>query len=260
MDLPLLKWLYTKVQRSTFIEALERRDANDSLVGKRFIGSVAILTWLHTHSCLDLASGPDQKLIADAAIVDSHLHTLKWLCSKGYELELDNNTMNDLQHVVEPANLLSTFAARNGHLSMVNFLHEQGVSFQQARRAAAQSGSVPLMRYLIEQNIEEWDASGLSSLQSLLFSAGVRGHISMMAFLRQQGALWPQQLWKRNVMTDIGKSCWPLAALLWALANGCPLGEWPVGLCDELVACEYAEEVEWLHAHGAPCGADCPAR
>eukprot|EP00953_Heterococcus_sp_UTEX-ZZ885_P014569 8247-Heterococcus_DN1.PRE.1 len=168
VDLPLLKWLYTKVQSATFKEALQHRDANVSLVGKRFVSSIAILTWLHTHRCLNLDEAADQKLIADAAIVDGHLHTLKWICSKGHELDYD--TMNDLQHEAEPALEVSNYAARNGHLNIVQFMHEQECQFHQLRRAAAQSGSVPLMRYLIEQNIGEWGASGRYSLQAALCS------------------------------------------------------------------------------------------
>jgi hypothetical protein len=140
VDLPLLKWLYTKkVQRATFKEALQRRDANGSFVGKWFVSSVAILTWLHTHSCLDLDSVEDQKLIADAAIVDGHLYALKWICSNGYELHDDD--IYDLQHEATPVTWLSNYAARNGHLNIVQFMHEQECQFHQLlvlqRRVAA---------------------------------------------------------------------------------------------------------------------------
>jgi hypothetical protein len=112
-------------------------------VGKRFVGSVAILTWLHTRHCLNLDRAADQKLIGDAAVVDGHLHTLKWICSKGYEL--DEDTLNDLQHEAEPALELSNYAARNGHLNIVKFYTSKGSSFTdfvvlQRRVAAFPSG------------------------------------------------------------------------------------------------------------------------
>jgi hypothetical protein len=46
-----------------------------------------------------------------------------------------------------------------------------------------------------------------------------------------------------------------------AVAAGCRQGDWPSGLCSELLAVGYSAEVDWLHSSGtAQCGADCEAR
>jgi hypothetical protein len=85
-----------------------------------------------------------------------------------------------------------------------------------------------------------------------------------VAYLIEQGAQWPQQLWRRgtSVPGDLGAvSYWALPALQYAIAAGCQLGAWPIGLCDELIANNYAEEVEWLHLlETPPCGAGCTAK
>jgi hypothetical protein len=92
----------------------------------------------------------------------------------------------------------------------------------------------------------------------------LQGHVDMIAYLIEQGAQWPEQLWQRDTRTagDYGAvSCWALPALQYAVAAGRQLGEWPVGLCDELIANNYAEEVEWLHTlEVPPCSADCTAK
>jgi hypothetical protein len=78
----------------------------------------------------------------------------------------------------------------------------------------------------------------------------MQGNVEMVAYLIEQGAQWPQQLWQRDTATagPYGTvSCWALPALQYAIAAGSQLGAWPVGLCDELIAKNYAEEVEWLH-------------
>jgi hypothetical protein len=52
-----------------------------------------------------------------------------------------------------------------------------------------------------------------------------------------------------------------IASAAVAVAAGCQLGEWPVGLCEELKANNCAEEVEWLHTlETPPCGNNCTAR
>jgi hypothetical protein len=54
--------------------------------------------------------------------------------------------------------------------------------------------------------------------------AGTLGHVDVVAYLIEQGAQWPQQLWQRDPNTDdpYGTvSCWALPALQYAIAAGC---------------------------------------
>jgi hypothetical protein len=97
-----------------------------------------------------------------------------------------------------------------------------------------------------------------------VLSVHTQGNVEMVANLIEQGAQWPQQLWQRDTDTagPYGTvSSWALPALQYAVAAGCQFGNWPVGLCDELIANNYAEEVKWLHMlEVPPCGSDCTAK
>eukprot|EP00953_Heterococcus_sp_UTEX-ZZ885_P035647 18388-Heterococcus_DN1.PRE.2 len=91
----------------------------------------------------------------------------------------------------------------------------------------------------------------------------MQGHVEMITYLLEQGAEWPQQLWQQDTTKGPygAASCWALPALQHAVAAGCQLGAWPLGLCDELLASNFAEEIGWLHTlDSPPCGAHCTAR
>jgi hypothetical protein len=53
-----------------------------------------------------------------------------------------------------------------------------------------------------------------------------QGNVEMVAFLIEQSAEWPEQLWQRDTATDdpYGTvSCWALPALQYAIAADCEL-------------------------------------
>jgi hypothetical protein len=128
---------------------------------------------------------------------------------------------------------------------------------------------VQLVVSLVEQGIGPWhpvDGAGLlveRFIETCLHSAAFNDNNELVSFLIEQAAPWPEQLWQQVPAADAfgNVSCWALPALKYAVAAGCQLGAWPVGLCDELIARIYAEEVEWLHTLEAPpCGASCCAK
>jgi hypothetical protein len=270
-NLFLLKWLFIRgVTRATFADALN--SYHMSPVGQSFVGSIAILAWLHSTELLRLDELEQQQYAVNAAIAGGHTGTVQWLRAK--VAHFTETTVRDLELLDVRA---STQAARSGHYDMVKLLHEQSLAtdgFASTMSAdAVESGSLQLLAYLIEQGIGSWHPVGDDGvavenfLENCVQIAGLRGHAELLPLLREQlreqGAQWPEQLWQREIAADAFSvvSCWALPALQCAIAAGCPLGAWPVGLCDELIANNYAEEVEWLHTlEMPPCGANCTAK
>jgi hypothetical protein len=225
------------------------------------VAATAVFAWLHNAKYIDLALAYNQQILADAAIIGGHLGTLQWLCRKGYALVITEveHEQNDVYS--------SSLAVRFGHHSMVQYLLENGVGLMpDVRREAVLGGSVQMLRFLVERSIGSWSADDDCSLEQLLSVAGQHGHTAAMTYLLEQGAQWPQQLWS---LAGSGEAAaphsavllWALPALQYAVTVGRPLGNWPFGLCSDLVASEHGQEVEWLHTlQDAPCGADCMER
>jgi hypothetical protein len=199
------------------------------------------------------------------------VRTVQWICSKaGPGFVFDESQVFWDGELVYPM----TLALRGGHCGIVQLMHDRSIHFlSTTRREAAKSGSVQLLALLKQLDLKSWTGregedlhleTYSESLEECLCVAGQCGHTDVVAYLVAHGAQWPQQLWQRDAdeAGQLGEaSCWALPALQYAIAAGCQLGEWPIGLCDELIANNYADEVEWLHTLEAPpCGASCSAK
>jgi hypothetical protein len=107
----------------------------------------------------------------------------------------------------------------------------------------------------------------------VLCQAGESGRVSVLRWLREQGATWPE-----SFLNAQDSSCWSIAAIQWALANGSTWLQWR---CQDLAPQEYycaidgeltgaahndseckqelcdkrkaAQLFAWAHEHGCPC-------
>jgi hypothetical protein len=210
--------------------------------------STLVLSYMQVNGLLDEDGG---RYIAQYAARLGHLPLLKWLHQQGYEIDSDETGQ----------------AAEGGHLAALQYLHEtvQCSLDDDGLYEAKDKGHVDIMRYYKAAGVGAWSAVALA--EKLEF-AGFNGHLAAAQWLRSLGAEWPAKLWEYDHYTTNAQgrratpaTCWNLNTLQWAISSGCPWGEpWPYGVCTKLVACHYDEEVEWAHANGCPCPADCLAR
>jgi hypothetical protein len=85
----------------------------------------------------------------------------------------------------------SSVAVRNGHLDMLKLLHSAGLELMpDIRTEAARNGSVPIMQYLVQHSIGGPEQM-TDIMDRCLVTAGYHGHVSIMQYLRGQGAQWP---------------------------------------------------------------------
>jgi hypothetical protein len=117
-----------------------------------------------------------------------------------------------------------------------------------------------MLEHGIEANLDQWGSAERTN--ELLDMAGQQGHLEIVQWLRvKQNAEWPSSLWQmfhwHNGEHHI--NCWPSNTMAYAIEHGCAWGVWPQSVCCDL-ALGRRPAVDWAHAHGCPCGADCPMR
>jgi hypothetical protein len=253
-SLPTLQWAHQRGGMTALRNA--QRQSLFKAAGNS--GHVQLLAWCRATAALWPTDLTERSILITAAAKHNRLSLLKWLHAVGH----------DLQKV--PGALV--VAAANSHYEVFSFLHENGCTLrpQQDPRDspdahAALAGNLKILRYIRQQQPQRWTVPLLSRM---IQYAGMAGHADVVEYLRRHRAPWPSTLWHADVESQgtsaaadgIKSSCWGLPALKYAVTAGCPWGAWRFGLCCELIACGYEAEVEWAHANGCPCGADCPAR
>jgi hypothetical protein len=250
-SLPVLQWAQqrsgstalSKAQRLALIRAAGRG------------GHVQLLAWSRATAVLWPANNVEQALLITSAAEKNCVSLLNWLHALGH----------DLQSV--PGAVI--IAAANSHYEALRFLCENGCTLgvhpdprDSPDVQAALAGSLNILKCIRQQQPQRWNAQ---LLFHMIQCAGMAGHAHIVQYLHEQGASWPDRLWHADMehqgsIVGLKSSCWGLPTLKYAVTAGCPWGAWRFGLCCELNACGYEAEVEWGHANGCPCGADCPAR
>jgi hypothetical protein len=236
-DTATLDWLCkTDAELERFQTALQEEDdgwwAEPSLNR-----SVHALAWLQQHEMLTIAAA---RRLNIAAALAGQTACVKYL------------------YRIHPSCRVSAhYAAKSGNVDLVKFMIDSGSTVvADADYMAVCSGSVDMLIYLQSIGHCDWDQHALNQHLRL---AGADGHVEVAKWLREQGAEWPDKLWRYGDHPQ-ETYCWLLPTLQYAVENGCPWGDWPFGVCVELCVNHFVEEVEWAHANGCPCGDDCPAR
>eukprot|EP00953_Heterococcus_sp_UTEX-ZZ885_P016647 9351-Heterococcus_DN1.PRE.3 len=105
----------------------------------------------------------------------------------------------------------------------------------------------------LQQNSERpWTAAEMTSM---LDTAGKRGELVALRWLRNCGAEWPSNFYSFYSSSDEIEDHWDKDAAMWALANGCTWGDWQ---CEQLKQ-DVSEDADvavffaWAHEHGCPC-------
>jgi hypothetical protein len=156
---------------------------------------------------------------------------------------------------------------------------------QGAALVAAAAADVQTLQWIVEADQQPWSAARLSAL---LIVAGQSDNVPVATWLREQGAEWPRSFLQPAVLV-ISKDavvqetllsnapllqhytntnddeepvvvCWSQSTIQWALANGCPWGEWDSDTC--IAVCSQPnilqtpaaqQRITWAHAAGCPC-------
>jgi hypothetical protein len=107
------------------------------------------------------------------------------------------------------------WAALNGHVDTLRWLHEHGCPWEadEICIAAAESGSLDVLKYL-QQHLDAIDLNA-AMLTEMLNVAGRYNKLAAAQWLRQRGAEWPAVLGLGD------EDLWPEEALTWAQAEGC---------------------------------------
>lgn len=157
--------------------------------------------------------------------------------------------------------LAIAFAARGGHLEMVQWMREQGSRWRaHTCRYAARGGHLPVLQWLRAQGCP-WDASTCAS-------AALGGHLELLMWAREHQCPWNAQTCRWAA--EHGH----LDTLKWSMEQGCPLDtsvwtaaakggrldvlvqarEWGIslsnGVCRAAAQGGQLEVLLWLREHG----------
>jgi hypothetical protein len=189
-------------------------------------GHLDVVRYVHEQGCTLAAS------VSKGAAGGGHLSTLRYLHEQGCPWSSD----------------ACAEAARGGHLKVLRYLHEQGCSWDAAAcneaayssqletvrylhehgcpwdavracELAAASGSVDIIKYIVEQDSLVFTAAQLTKM---LNATGPNDELEAAQWLRQQGAQWPAVLVYNNHHWEHSTTwAWHGETLEWARQQGC---------------------------------------
>jgi hypothetical protein len=178
---------------------------------------------------------------------------------------------------------LTFFACQRDDLDLLKWLHAHRcpVDVERGSVEPVYSENIEMLEFLCSVT-PQWS---YKHLQELLYIAGRAQRFTSAQWLREVGAAWPDSFYLIASQHIRGvNACWSVAAVKWALSNGCSWGDWQCSkLNPESFACiasydtrrrdggqEYNEQFcecgdwycmkrnaidlfEWAHESGCPC-------
>eukprot|EP00953_Heterococcus_sp_UTEX-ZZ885_P030275 16003-Heterococcus_DN1.PRE.3 len=163
-------------------------------------------------------------------------------------------------------------AARSDNLELLKWLHKVGCPWDvvHVMQAAARHYTACMLRWL-HSLTKPWSAE---IAKKVMWCAAQAGTTDTLKFVRSTGVEWPSRFYEE----PFGR-CWPVRAVLTALADGCAWGEWKCAdLAPDLFYCiseggthkdddcipycdrKYAVELfAWAHQNGCPCTCEADA-
>jgi hypothetical protein len=198
-----------------------------------------LLKWLHTHD-----RAWDAKTCSWAAF-KGRLDMLQWAREQG--CPWDKKTCSN--------------AAWQCHLHILQWARANGCPWNRIRvlELAAHWAGVDMLEWLQHNSGEPWSDEDKAKM---LARSGRSFSPAAMKWLRDRGAAWPSSFvatfFSSNKETSV---CWTVPNLKWALANGCPWGEWQ---CQQFAPNLYTvpqavnkknaiEVFAWAHKNGCSC-------
>jgi len=164
------------------------------------------------------------KTLFQAAAYNGNLEVLKWGQSSGYELD----TMLEMGDIAD--------VARNGHLEVVKYLRQLGISWdEETCAAAAEGGHLELLKWA-RLNQCPWNSWTCTN-------AAAGGQLELLKWARVNQCPWDEMTCTHAAASG------HLELLKWARVNQCP---WDVMTCAEAAANGHLEFLKWLRANQCP--------
>lgn len=163
--------------------------------------------------------------------------------------------------------LLTVFAARNGHIHILEWAHERGCPWGvDTFRSAARGGNIAVMQWLLDNNCS-WDASTCASaamggyLEALQWAkenecpwdentcknSALKGHLDMLQWAREKQCPWDKKTCENAALGG------HLDVLQWAHSQCCP---WSEKVCSNAALGGHLEVLMWARAQGCPWNED----
>jgi hypothetical protein len=239
-DLAMLQWVVGQQQEWTVLSVVALGEGAAAAAD-----SIEKITWL----CQRL---PDKGFalrwsFAVATCKRGAVETLQWLVSSNFWF---NN-----------ATYAAAASAANQLAALRYLVEDVGCPWDATavRKAAVKLDSAEMLKWASSADVAVWTTAQLSEL---LANACQKNKLRAAAWLKAAGAEWPT----RFFYTDpyFRSTVWPLRAMRWARANGCPWGAWDHTMCASICSSSLYRELQerqatqeamlWAHAAGCPCG------
>eukprot|EP00953_Heterococcus_sp_UTEX-ZZ885_P004847 3098-Heterococcus_DN1.PRE.2 len=226
-----------------------------TLAGAAASGDVQKMMRLHTEKGCELGNSNANALTWAAK--GGSVEAMRWLRQQGCQYDLIevhaaaayNGHLNVLQFlhedgctVPDPPHASATtcceHAASRGHINVLRWLHKHGWPYGEVCAYAANGGSVPVMQYLKEQ--------GLVFNEETMSNAAAACHLHMCQYLRSVGCPWDAAAC--TAATAAVRSRSNLEVLRWLHESGCPWDVEAVNVAAstglrsmEIIQCLWAE-------------------
>ena len=187
-------------------------------IGAARHGRVDMLEWMN--NCY-----PSSFYMTDAKVAATHgqLDALKWFHAHDeYGLHFDPS--------------YCATAARGGHLSVIQWLKENGCPWNESSCAnAAYGGHLPVLQWLRDNGCP-WDESSCAN-------AAHGGHLSVLQWCHAHGCPWYEFTCANAAFNG------NLPMIQWCRANGC---SWCESTCASAAESGHLALLQWCHANGCP--------
>jgi uncharacterized membrane protein YgcG len=183
-----------------------------------------------------------------ASIKCGAVESLKWFVSESSGFRFDDEAFTSV-------------ACEAGQLAALRFLVEEANcpwNVAAVRDAAIKFDSAEMLEWASNADVAVWTTAVLSEL---LLAAAQDVKLCAADWLRAAGAEWPTSFFYTN--HQFMRTLWPLRAMQWARANGCPWGVWKGKTCNRICALATYDPLSerqptqdamlWAHAAGCPC-------
>lgn len=189
-------------------------------------GHFLTLLWLQRNGC-----PMDYHSILSAAIRNNHIFIVDWIRVNKYVDLRDRN-------------YLCNEAVQSGHLDMLIYLNNHGVSWDEDGMplyTAALNGYVDIMEYAFQKGCQVPEVG----VFSLCDAGAYNGHLNVIKWARAHGCYWDEHTFSYAALHD------DIEMIEWLYNNGCP---WDDSTCYSAASFGHLEILKWVRERGCPWG------